>query len=216
MLNRHSESGKFTRRRRFRGSTAALFLLCAAGVSLAQPVIIEGDRNLTGQLLVAAPEMKDPNFSKTVIYMIEHSAGGAMGLAINRPLARGPISDLLKGLGVGSEEISGEIILHAGGPVEPRRAFVLHSDDYADKRTTVVGGGVALTTDVEIVRAIGQGKGPRQIIFILGFAGWAPGQLEAEIKAGAWFSIAADEKLIFGGDPATMWERAAARQKVKT
>lgn len=215
MLNRHSESGEFTRLQRFRGSTAALFLLCAAGVSLAQPVIIEGDRNLTGQFLVATPEMGDPRFAETVIFMIEHNEKGAMGLIINRPLAKGPIGDLLKGLGVENEEATGQIILHYGGPVESQKAFVLHSDDYVSDRTTIVGS-TALTTDVEILRAMGRGKGPRQSIFLLGYAGWAPGQLEAEIKAGAWFSIPADEKLIFGGDPATMWERAAARQKVKT
>ena len=216
MLNWHTQIGKFTRPQRFRGSMAVLFLLCAIGVSLAQPVIIEGTRNLTGQLLVAAPEMNDPNFSQTVIYMIEHDEKGAMGLVVNRPLAMGPISDLLKGLGAVGEDVSGEIILHSGGPVEPGKFFVLHSDDYAHKSTTVVGSGLAVTADVEIVRAIGQGKGPRRSIFVLGYAGWAPGQLETEIKAGGWFSIPADEKLIFEGDPATKWGRAVAKRKVKT
>ena len=162
------------------------------------------------------PEMNDPNFTETVIYMIEHNENGATGLVINRPLAKGPIADLLKGIGAESEDAKGEIIIHYGGPVEPGKAFVLHSDDYSDKGTTVLGGGLAVTTDVDIVRAMSQGKGPRRSIFVLGYAGWAPGQLEAEIKAGGWFSIPADAKLILDGDPATKWERAVARRKVKT
>ena len=191
-------------------------LLCAIAAALAEPLVAEEPEYFKGQLLVATPEMNDPHFSQTVIYMIEHSENGAMGLVINRPLAKGPITDLLKGLEAEDEEAKGEIIIHSGGPVEPRKAFVLHSDDYADKATTAVGGGLALTTDVEIVRAIGRGKGPRRSIFVLGYAGWAPGQLEDEIRAGGWFTIPADEKLILDGDFTTKWERAVARRKVKT
>ena len=199
-----------------RGVTSAFLFLCATGVAIPQPPVTEETSNLTGQLLVAMPEMNDPNFTETVIYMIEHNENGATGLVINRPLAKGPIADLLKGIGAESENAKGEIIIHYGGPVEPGKAFVLHSDDYSDKGTTVLGGGLAVTTDVDIVRAMSQGKGPRRSIFVLGYAGWAPGQLEAEIKAGGWFSIPADAKLILDGDPATKWERAVARRKVKT
>ena len=195
---------------------SALLFLCAVAVASPQPLAAEETEYFKGQLLVAVPEMNDPHFSETVIFMIEHDEHGAMGLVFNRPLAKGPIADLLKGLGAESEDAKGEILLHYGGPVEPGKVFVLHSDDYADKGTTVVGGGIAVTTDVEVVRAIARGKGPRQSIFILGYAGWAPGQLEAEIEAGAWFSIPVDAKLIFDADPKTKWERAAARQKVKT
>ena len=139
-----------------------------------------------------------------------------MGLVINRPLAKSPVSDLLKGLGVEDQEAKGEIIVHYGGPVEPQKAFVLHSDDYAGKGTNVLGGGLAVTANVEIVRAIARGKGPRRSLFIMGYAGWAPGQLEAEIKANSWFSIPAEEKLIFDEDSTTKWEQAMDRRKVKT
>ena len=198
-----------------RGVSVFLFL-CAIIAPWPKPLVSQESRYLAGLLLIATPEMEDPNFSETVIYMVEHDEDGAMGLVINRPLAKGPVADLLKGLGAESEDASGEITLHSGGPVEPQKFFVLHSDDYADKRTNVVGGGLAVTADVEIMRAIGQAKGPLKSIFVLGYAGWAPGQLEAEIRAGAWFSIPTDGKLIFDGDPAKKWERAAARRKIKT
>lgn len=196
-------------------ASALLFCLCAFLAVSPQDLAAQEDR-LAGRLLVATPENGDPNFADTVIYMIEHDEKGAMGLVINRPLARGPIADLLKGLGAESENVHGEIIIHYGGPVEGGKGFVLHSDDYASDRTMVVPGGFAVTTDVDVLRAIGRGEGPKKNIFVLGHAGWAPGQLEAEIKAGAWFSIPADDKLIFEGDPAKMWERALARQQVKT
>ena len=194
---------------------AAVLLLffCIFEAADAQPLVTEESTNLTGQLLVATPELDNSSFAETVIYMVEHNEKGAMGLVINRPMAKGPVADLLKGLGAESEGAKGEIVIHVGGPVEPGKAFVLHSDDYADEGTTTMGGGLAVTTDTKVVRALGSGKGPGQSIFVLGYAGWAPGQLEAEIKAGGWFSIPADKKILFEGDPKTKWKRAADRQK---
>lgn len=160
--------------------------------------------------------MGDPRFVETVIYMVEHDENGAMGLVINRPFVKGPIGDFLKSLGVEEETAKGEVILHYGGPVEPEKIFVLHSADYTGKGTKIVSGGISVTANVEIVRDIAQGKGPGRSIFAIGYAGWAPGQLEAEIKANGWFVIPADEKLIFDGDPATKWDRTMARRKIKT
>lgn len=191
-------------------------VLCAALVGPPFPLTAQEGRTLAGQLLVATPEMGDPNFSHTVIYMVEHDEKGAMGLVVNRPLARGPIADLLKGLHAESKEVQGEIIIHYGGPVQPGKGFVLHSDDYISNSTLVGSSGISVTTQVEIVQAIGRGHGPKKSVFLLGYAGWAPGQLEAEIEAGGWFSIPLEESLIFEGDPATKWERALAKRKIKT
>jgi len=190
---------------------AALFLLCLLGSSPEPGLLAQESRYLAGQLLVATPEMGDPRFAETVIYMLRHDETGAMGLIINKPIARGPISDLLRGLGVEDEEAKGEIILHYGGPVEPLRVFVLHTDDYADSKTQRVDGGIAVSAGPEIMRAMARGKGPRESIFALGYAGWAPGQLEGEIGRGDWFSIPAEPALIFQGDPAKKWDRATAR-----
>jgi len=193
-----------------------LLLLWAILAVAPGPAASQEDRHLAGRLLVATPELGDPNFSHTVIYMVEHDERGAMGLVVNRPLAKGPIADLLKGLHAESEEAQGEIIIHYGGPVQPDKGFVLHSDDYISDSTLVGSSGIAVTTQVEIVQAIARGKGPKKNIFMLGYAGWAPGQLEAEIEEGGWFSIPLDQGLIFEGDPATKWERALARRKIKT
>jgi putative transcriptional regulator len=175
----------------------------------------EESRFLTGQLLVAAPEMGDPRFAGTVVLVIRHSEEGAMGLVVNRPLAKGPIADLLKGLGEQSEGIRGEVLLYYGGPVEPSQGFILHTDDYVGERTSSLGNGISVTDDVEILRAIANGKGPRQSIVTLGYAGWAPGQLEEEMRAGAWFAVAADKALIFDANDDAKWERASAKKKTK-
>jgi putative transcriptional regulator len=175
----------------------------------------EEERFLTGQLLVATPEMPDPRFAETVLYMIKHDEHGAVGLVVNRPVAKGPIADVLKSLGVETEGAGGEITLHYGGPVEPGKGFILHSDDYVLDSTTKIKDGIAVTTDPELLRALSLGKGPRRTLLALGYAGWAPGQLEAEIKANGWFSIPADAELIFGADAEKKWERAMERRRIK-
>lgn len=172
------------------------------------------DDDLTGMLLVSTPEMPDPRFTETVIYIVKHDKSGTMGLVINRPIAKGPIGDLLKGLGVDSEGARGEIILHYGGPVEAEQAFFLHSDDYLVDGSEIIKDGIAVTTDVAMLRALSLGKGPRLSLFALGYAGWAPGQLEAEIHAGGWFTIPAEKNFIFGGDSEKKWQRAADKRKI--
>jgi len=169
---------------------------------------------LTGQLLVATPEMRDPRFVETVIYMVKHSAEGAFGLVINRPLAKGPVEDLLKGFGIDSSGAKGEIIVHYGGPVSPRAGFVLHSDDVLLEESAKVANGIAMTSDPKLIEAMAQGKGPRQSLFIMGYAGWAPGQLEGELKAGSWFVVSGDKALIFGQDADRKWQQAIDKRKI--
>ncbi len=198
---------------------SVLILVCAMGVGL-QPFAPAQERQyLTGQLLVATPEMRDPRFAETVIYMARHDEEGAMGLVVNKPIATGPISELLKWLGVKGEgkESSGEITIHFGGPVGPGLAFMIHSDDYVTKDTMVVRDGFAVTSaDVEVLRAITSGKGPRRNLFVMGYAGWAPGQLEAEIKRNDWFLIPAEKELIFGSEAKKKWKRAMDKRRIRT
>ena len=167
---------------------------------------------LAGQLLVATDALSDPRFAHSVVYMIQHDGGGAMGLIINRPVGKTPLAKLLGELGVNNQGISRDIRVHYGGPVDPGRGFTLHTSDYAIEGTQVVGEGIAVTVDPEILRDIGLGKGPRLALLAVGYAGWAPGQLEAEIKAGAWIAVPADEPLLFDEDYPTKWERATARR----
>jgi len=168
----------------------------------------------TGQLLVATPEMRDPRFAEAVIYIVKHSVDGAMGLVINRPLAKGPIKDLLKGFGIESEQATGEIIIHYGGPVSPDSGYVIHSDDVMLDDSERVQDGIAVSANVKLIEAMGRGKGPRQAVVVLGYAGWAPGQLEGEIEDGAWHVVAADKQLIFGKEAEQKWRKALDRRKI--
>jgi putative transcriptional regulator len=170
--------------------------------------------SLAGRFLVATDELQDPRFVRTVVYMIHHDAGGAMGLVVNRPMGEASLSDLLERIGLEGKGVSGEILVHYGGPVESGRGFILHTADYKLESTRVVEDGIAVTTQPEIFRAIGAGKGPRRCLFALGYAGWAPGQLEAEIRKGAWEIVPADEALIFDDDYQKKWERAMARRTI--
>jgi putative transcriptional regulator len=174
----------------------------------------EPEQSLTGQLLVATQETGDPRFAESVIYLVRHDGQGALGLIINRPLAKGPIGDLLKGFGVEIENPQGEIIVHYGGPVSTLQGFLLHSDDVLLENSTKARDGIAMTSDTKLLEAMAHGKGPRQALFMLGYAGWAPGQLEAEIKADSWFTIPGDRALIFGEDAERKWKLASERRRI--
>ena len=170
---------------------------------------------LTGQFLVATEELQGPPFAHTVIYLILHDASGAMGLIINRPVGEVPLARLLDGLGLDATGVSGDLRVHYGGPVEPARAFVLHTSDYTGRNTRAIRDGISLSADHEIFDAIGHGRGPARSLFTFGYAGWAPGQLEAEISRGSWFTVDADRSLLFSDDYDHKWERATARRKIQ-
>lgn len=169
---------------------------------------------LAGQFLVAAEDMGDPRFVQTVILMIRHDATGAMGLVVNRPVGDVPIARLLEGVGLDGVGVRGDIRLHYGGPVEPRQVLTLHTTDYAIEGTLRVIGDIAVTGNPEILRAIGRGKSPKRYLVVLGYAGWAPGQLEGEMKAGGWIAVPADAALVFDDKYDTKWERAMARRRI--
>jgi putative transcriptional regulator len=159
--------------------------------------------------------MVDPNFSETVIYMVEHSERGAMGLVINRPLGLAPLGRLLEKLDGQAVASDQEIRIYAGGPVEPGRGFVLHSSDGAPDGGGPDGADLAVTGNLRVLRALADGEGPAQAIFLFGYAGWGPGQLEAEIAQGAWDIIAPDAALVFDEPDDSRWKRALARHGVE-
>lgn len=195
---------------------ALAILLAFIGVGRNLPAVAEEEQPLIGQFLVATREMADPRFAESVIYMIRHDQTGAMGLVVNRPVAEGPLSDLLKALGQKSEGADETVRIHFGGPIESERLFILHSNDYAARATMFVGNGLGVSGDDDILQAIARGKGPRQKLFIFGYAGWSPGQLEGEIKSGAWFTIPAETALIFDDQAESKWNKAMAKRKFKT
>lgn len=167
--------------------------------------------SLTGQLLVAMPQMRDPRFTRSVIYMCAHNAEGAMGLVINRLVGSITFPDMLEQLGIAAGEHGKQIKVHFGGPVDSGRGFVLHSDEYRHEGTVAVVDGVALTATIDILKDIAGGHGPRRCLLALGYAGWGAGQLDAEIQANGWLTVPADAELVFEGDLDGKWERALGK-----
>jgi putative transcriptional regulator len=167
--------------------------------------------HLTGMLLIAMPGMPDPRFARSVIYLCAHSADGAMGLVVNQLAPSVSLPRVVEQLGIRPEiDLSGQPV-HVGGPVETGRGFVLHSPDYVQDSTLVIDDRFALTATVDVLKAIAEGGGPRRRVFALGYAGWAPGQLDQEIQANGWLVAPADEELVFGEDNESKWQRALGR-----
>jgi len=171
----------------------------------------DDDLYLEGQLLVAMPTMTDPRFERTVIYLFAHSAAGAMGLVVNKPLDNITFPDLMNQLGIEPPPVEQQIAVHFGGPVDTGRGFVLHSTDYVRDATMMVGDKVALTATIDVLKAIAAGQGPRRKLLALGYAGWAPGQLDAEMQANGWLNVPADEDIVFDHNLANKWPRAVAK-----
>lgn len=171
---------------------------------------------LDGQMLIAMPAMNDERFSRAVIYVCAHSTEGAMGIIVNHPASNIKFPDLLVQLEVipASERIqlptrAEEVKVLKGGPVETGRGFVLHSADFFIENSTLpIDEGICLTATLDILKAIARGNGPTSAILALGYAGWAPGQLEQEIQQNGWLHCAADPELIFGKDTGTKYQKA--------
>ena len=168
-----------------------------------------GTDYLAGKCLVAMPNMRDPRFERSVIYVCAHNHEGAMGLVINRLIDTITFPELLEQLSIPRPaETIRDIRVHFGGPVEAGRGFVLHSPDYHNDATLPVDGSVAVTATVDILRNIALGEGPDQSLLALGYAGWSAGQLESEILSNGWLHVEADHDLVFGQDQEDKWEQA--------
>ncbi|MCC6886983.1 MAG: YqgE/AlgH family protein [Hyphomicrobiales bacterium] len=171
---------------------------------------------LDGQMLIAMPSMGDERFARSVIYVCAHSSDGAMGIVVNQPAASITFADLLVKLGVipASDLIrlpssAGSVKVLKGGPVETERGFVLHSSDFFIENSTLpIDDGICLTATLDILKAIARGKGPASAVLALGYAGWAPGQLENEIHQNGWLHCTADADLVFGGDNEGKYRKA--------
>ena len=163
---------------------------------------------LTGQLLVAMPQMEDQRFARSVVYICAHTDDGAMGLILNKLAEAINFSDLLEQLNLPVATVSDKTRVHFGGPVETGRGFVLHSDDFTQDASLLIENGVALTATVDILSAISKGNGPRNYLLALGYAGWAPGQLDSEIQANGWLIAPADTDILFGSKIENKWNTA--------
>lgn len=175
---------------------------------------------LNNHFLVAMPNMDDERFARSVIYICAHSEEGAMGFIINQP-QKMEFMDLLVQLGLVSEqdpikipEQARDFIVRAGGPVDKRRGFVIHSDDYMVSSTLPVSENICLTATVDILRAISGGKGPQRAMMTLGYSGWGPGQLEKEIIHNGWLTCPANNTVLFDENITRTYDRALAMMGV--
>jgi putative transcriptional regulator len=164
---------------------------------------------LTGKLLIAMPAMGDPRFARSVVYICAHSRDGAMGLIVNKPAPEVRAADLLRQLGIPEGPGSAGIRVHFGGPVEPGRGFVLHTDDYAAASGSLrVDDGIALTATLDVLARMAAGTGPAQSVFALGYAGWGPGQLESELARNDWLTAPSEPGILFGRRDEGKWAAA--------
>jgi putative transcriptional regulator len=171
---------------------------------------------LDGQLLVAMPVMGDPRFERSVIYLCAHSSEGAMGIIVNHPAGSINFPELLVQLDIIQKadrirlpENAGMMKVLKGGPMDTGRGFVLHTSDFFIQDATLpIDGEICLTATVDILKAIAKGAGPKHAVLALGYASWAPGQLENEIQRNGWLHCDADPDLIFGRDVEEKYLRA--------
>lgn len=180
--------------------------------ALQDPAQQPGPASLTGQVLIASPDMRDPRFYHTVILMVRHNASGALGVVINRPLGERPLASLLEALGEKDDTVTGTLQIFTGGPVEPEVGFVIHSSDYHRAETVDIDANLAMTSSREILQDIIHKHGPEKSLVAFGYAGWAGGQLESELMQRAWYTASQDSKLIFDEDRAKVWDAAMARR----
>lgn len=156
--------------------------------------------DFSDHFLIAMPSMTDPNFANTVVYVVEHSAKGAMGVVLNRPTELS-LKDLLGRIDLDmapSEVADSQVLL--GGPVQNDRGFVLHNPPGQWSSSVRVNDEVALTSSKDVLESVAKGQGPEEIVVALGYAGWSAGQLESEIAQNAWLTVKANKELIFAAD----------------
>lgn len=165
--------------------------------------------DLTGKIIIAMPALGDPRFALSVVLICAHSKDGAMGLILNKPMAELSFSQLLTQLGIPRAAAGRDIRVHFGGPVERGHGYVLHSADFdSGPATMTIPGGLAMTARLDVLEALAQGEGPAQALLALGYAGWGPGQLEAEIGRNDWLTADLAGDLVFAADNAGKWTRA--------
>jgi putative transcriptional regulator len=184
-------------------------------VALLLPNVAGAQDAITGQLLVAEPDLVDPNFSRTVVLIVSHDAGGALGVVVNRPYGRLSAGEVLEQLGRTPLAPGPEVDVCYGGPVRAGGVMVLHSRDYRSERSQEVTADIAVTAAPEVMDALIRGDGPEQVLVALGYAGWGRGQLERELGRGSWSVVDVDPALVFAEDPSTVWQRALRRRGVE-
>ena len=163
---------------------------------------------LTGSFLISTPQMPDPRFEEQVILICAHSEEGAMGVAVNKPNPYFSLEEILRSAHL---EVPDTPLppVYIGGPVELESAFVLYRSEYQVEHQLEIKEGLALSRESRILEDISRGSGPADYLFLLGYAGWGPGQLEAELLADGWLSLPANDSIIFEIENQEKWRTAA-------
>jgi putative transcriptional regulator len=153
--------------------------------------------DLTHHFLIAMPSMVDPNFAKSLTYICEHNEQGALGVVVNRPIDM-TLENLFEQIDIPLHDpVYGRLPVYFGGPVQVDRGFVLHRPPGEWQSTLSINAQLGLTTSRDILQAVAEGRGPERILVSLGYAGWAPGQLEQELTQNAWLTVGASLDVIF-------------------
>ncbi|MCW4460172.1 YqgE/AlgH family protein [Sphingomonas sp. BT-65] len=174
---------------------------------------MESSAYLTGQVLLALPGIGDPRFERAVIAMCAHDDNGALGIGVGQTIAGLGLHELLDQFEIDPGSAP-DAPVHFGGPVEPRRGFVLHSTDWGGQDTIEVAGRWALSGTIDILRAIAEGIGPSRWLVALGYAGWGEGQLDEEMTRHGWFNVPGDLDLLYGVEAHRRWEQGFEREGI--
>lgn len=169
---------------------------------------------LKGKLLIATPNLRDPRFERSVIFLCDHDESHAFGLIVNKPLAEVSMMEVLEKLEVAADDIAGAGSVHYGGPVGMERGAVLHSLDYRIEGTIEMTPQLGLTWAreilIDIVSSQRRRPPPKKHLFAIGYAGWGAGQLESEIAQNSWAHCSYSEDVVFARETSRSWERALA------
>jgi len=168
----------------------------------------ENNGFLAGRLLIATPVVQGSCFARSLIYLCAHNEAGAMGIIVNYPVENLQLKEIFGQLGITTKPMAREFPVHFGGPVEANRGFVVHTGDYKPKESLIHEGGISVTSSLSILQELAEGKGPEQGMLVLGYAGWAPGQLENEIETGSWIVAPASKQLMFDTGNELKWNLA--------
>ncbi|MDK9707830.1 MAG: YqgE/AlgH family protein [Desulforhopalus sp.] len=170
--------------------------------------IHSGENSLAGTFLVSTPQMPDPRFEEHVIYICAHNEDGAMGVAINQPNRAFSLAEVLRGANLPIPECELPPV-YIGGPVDLESAFILYLSEYSAEHRLDVSETVSLTRETKVLEDIAKGRGPEKFLFLLGYTGWGPGQLERELMENGWLSVPANDEIIFNSPDEFKWKAAA-------
>jgi putative transcriptional regulator len=171
--------------------------------------------DLSGQILLATPSLSQGVFKDTVIFLCSHSDEGAMGIIINKPLKALSFSSICKDLKI-ENDASAELPILFGGPVEKNRGVVLHSQDYNSETETIkCTSTLSMTASFDILSDLAKGLGPINALLALGYAGWAPGQLESELASNCWMFGRLDDEEVFSINFEKKWSNSLKNSGVE-